>query len=55
MPDNKPILPISKTSEMITFNFENDFVCTLRTSGTEPKIKYYVELISSANERYIFF
>ena len=28
---------------MITFTFENGCVATLRTSGTEPKIKYYTE------------
>ena len=31
--------------QMITFTFENGCVATLRTSGTEPKIKYYTELI----------
>ena len=29
---------------MITFNFSNDCVLTLRTSGTEPKIKFYSEI-----------
>lgn len=43
-PYNKPILPVSKSSQMITFYFENGCVATLRTSGTEPKIKYYAEL-----------
>ncbi|XP_051155000.1 glucose 1,6-bisphosphate synthase [Leptopilina boulardi] len=43
-PDNKAILPISKSSQMITFTFKNGLVTTLRTSGTEPKIKYYNEL-----------
>eukprot|EP00126_Sphaerothecum_destruens_P010921 Sdes_comp20824_c0_seq2m17384 len=42
--DKKPRLPVSKTSQMITFYFENHCVLTLRTSGTEPKIKYYSEL-----------
>ncbi|KAL8562217.1 hypothetical protein ACOMHN_005202 [Nucella lapillus] len=42
-PDHKPLLPVSKSSEMITFVFENGCVATLRTSGTEPKIKYYTE------------
>lgn len=41
--DNKPVLPVSKSSQMITFTFENGCVATLRTSGTEPKIKYYTE------------
>lgn len=43
-PGNKAILPVSAGSQMITFNFANGLVCTLRTSGTEPKIKYYSEL-----------
>ena len=29
---------------MITFTFEDGCVATLRTSGTEPKIKYYTEV-----------
>ncbi|XP_071949957.1 phosphopentomutase-like [Antedon mediterranea] len=43
-PDNKAILPTSKSSQMITFTFANGAVATLRTSGTEPKIKYYTEI-----------
>ncbi|CAM1315130.1 PGM2 (predicted) [Pycnogonum litorale] len=43
-PDNKPLLPSSSASQMITFKFENGCEATLRTSGTEPKIKYYSEL-----------
>ncbi|KAJ8917646.1 hypothetical protein NQ315_005093 [Exocentrus adspersus] len=46
-PDNKAILPVSASSEMITFQFSNGLVCTLRTSGTEPKIKYYTEICAS--------
>ena len=37
------MLPTS-SSQMITFTFEDGSVATLRTSGTEPKIKYYVEV-----------
>merc|ERR1719378_1614239 len=33
----------SQSSHMITFWLENGVVITLRTSGTEPKIKYYTE------------
>lgn len=43
-PDQKATLPSSKSSEMLTFTFENGLVATLRTSGTEPKVKYYTEL-----------
>jgi len=42
-PDKKATLPTSKSSHMITFWLENGIVITLRTSGTEPKIKYYTE------------
>ncbi|CAG2177419.1 unnamed protein product, partial [Oppiella nova] len=45
-PDNKPVLPTSSSSYMLTFDFKNGFVLTIRTSGTEPKIKYYSEAIA---------
>jgi len=50
-PDNKPLLPVSKNSQMITFEFENGLTATLRTSGTEPKVKYYTELRGAPEER----
>ncbi|XP_067949214.1 phosphopentomutase-like [Watersipora subatra] len=43
-PDNNPILPVSSASQMITLTFDNNVVMTIRTSGTEPKIKYYSEI-----------
>ncbi|TMS23414.1 Phosphoglucomutase-2 [Larimichthys crocea] len=46
-PDNKAILPTSSSSQMITFTFSNGGVATMRTSGTEPKIKYYTELCAA--------
>ncbi|XP_073990789.1 phosphoglucomutase 2 isoform X2 [Rhodnius prolixus] len=46
-PDNKATLPISASSQMVTFTFDNGFVVTLRTSGTEPKLKYYTELCAN--------
>ncbi|KAL0131823.1 hypothetical protein PUN28_002994 [Cardiocondyla obscurior] len=49
-PDSKAVLPVSKSSQMITFTFKNGLVTTLRTSGTEPKIKYYNELCGSPGE-----
>jgi phosphomannomutase len=42
--DKKPTLPWSASSEMITFEFENGCMLTIRGSGTEPKIKYYAEI-----------
>jgi len=39
-------LPSSETSPMITYTLETGSIITLRASGTEPKLKYYIELIS---------
>ncbi|XP_029650022.1 phosphoglucomutase-2-like [Octopus sinensis] len=41
--DGVPLLPTSKSSHVITFTFDCGCIATLRTSGTEPKIKYYTE------------
>ncbi|KAJ1983947.1 hypothetical protein H4R34_000959 [Dimargaris verticillata] len=41
--DTIPKLPVSVSSEMITFWFDNQCILTLRGSGTEPKLKYYLE------------
>ena len=38
---------------MITFTFENGVTATIRTSGTEPKIKYYAEIASKPEDRYV--
>nr|XP_020479846.1 LOW QUALITY PROTEIN: phosphoglucomutase-2 [Monopterus albus] len=46
-PDNKAVLPTSRSSQMITFTFSNGGVATMRTSGTEPKVKYYTELCAA--------
>ncbi|XP_031416136.1 phosphoglucomutase-2 [Clupea harengus] len=46
-PNNIAVLPTSKSSQMITFTFANGGVATMRTSGTEPKIKYYTELCAA--------
>lgn len=50
-PENKPDLPVSKSSQMLTFTFENGAVITLRTSGTEPKLKYYCEYYDETPEK----
>jgi len=42
--DLKSKLPVTPGTEMITFFLENGCVCTIRGSGTEPKLKYYIEL-----------
>lgn len=49
--DKKATLPVSKSSHMITLTFKNGLEATLRTSGTEPKIKYYTELRASPREK----
>lgn len=51
--DGKSLLPASKSSQMITFTFENGAVVTLRTSGTEPKIKYYAEMCASPQVKWV--
>ncbi|KAF9439306.1 Phosphoglucomutase-3 [Entomortierella beljakovae] len=48
--DGVPTLPVSPSAQMITFYLENGCVFTLRTSGTEPKIKYYLEVSSTSRE-----
>jgi len=45
-PDGKLVLPHMTDSYMVTFTFENGATATLRNSGTEPKLKYYVEVSS---------
>jgi phosphoglucomutase len=36
-------ISVSPSSEMITFELNDSTVVTLRGSGTEPKLKYYIE------------
>ncbi|KAM8976168.1 glucose 1,6-bisphosphate synthase [Pelodytes ibericus] len=48
--NKKSVLPLSKSSHMITFTFQNSCVATLRTSGTEPKIKYYAEMCGAPGQ-----
>ena len=37
---------------MLTFSMDNGCVITFRTSGTEPKIKFYSELKATATTEY---
>jgi len=45
--DSKAILPVSN---VLTYEFDNGCVMTLRPSGTEPKLKYYIELSGETPE-----
>ena len=45
--DGKPTLPVDPSSQMITLTLADRSVCTLRGSGTEPKLKYYVEVVDA--------
>uniref|UniRef100_A0A1A7XGY4 Phosphoglucomutase 2-like 1 n=1 Tax=Iconisemion striatum TaxID=60296 RepID=A0A1A7XGY4_9TELE len=48
--DLRSVLPVSRSSQMITFTLQNGVVATLRTSGTEPKIKYYAEFCAAPGQ-----
>ncbi|KAI1903509.1 hypothetical protein AGOR_G00027920 [Albula goreensis] len=50
-PNQKSVLPVTKNSQMVTFTFQNGIVATLRTSGTEPKIKFYTEFCAPPGKR----
>ncbi|KAF4207218.1 hypothetical protein CNMCM8980_006236 [Aspergillus fumigatiaffinis] len=41
--DHKPALPIDKSSQMLTLWLDRDVRFTIRGSGTEPKVKVYIE------------
>ena len=43
--DGRATLPLSSSSHMLTFHFSDGAIVTLRGSGTEPKIKWYAELV----------
>ncbi|KAJ1787781.1 hypothetical protein LPJ59_005668 [Coemansia sp. RSA 2399] len=48
-----PKFPVSAASHMITFETCNGGRLTMRTSGTEPKLKYYLEVRDNAYDRSI--
>ncbi|EAY05569.1 Phosphoglucomutase/phosphomannomutase, alpha/beta/alpha domain I family protein [Trichomonas vaginalis G3] len=48
--DHKPVLP-QQSGQMITFYLDNGTAATIRTSGTEPKIKWYIELAAENLEK----
>ena len=47
-PGGAPTLPLSSSSNMLTYTFANGVTATLRSSGTEPKLKWYAEGPSAA-------
>ncbi|XP_030372628.1 glucose 1,6-bisphosphate synthase [Scaptodrosophila lebanonensis] len=49
--DQKATLPVNENAQMITFIFKNGLVVTLRTSGTEPKMKYYAEMCGKPDDK----
>jgi phosphoglucomutase len=49
--DHKPLLPTDKTSQMITCEVDGDVRFTVRGSGTEPKIKFYIECKAHSKEK----
>lgn len=50
MPDGKPTLPVDKDAQMITCELDDGTRFTVRGSGTEPKIKLYVESVGKSFE-----
>jgi phosphoglucomutase len=48
--DRKPVLPVDPSAQMITCELD-DVVFTVRGSGTEPKIKLYIEAKAESSER----
>jgi phosphomannomutase len=48
--DGKSTLPVTPESEMLMFEFENNCTLIIRTSGTEPKIKCYSEMVSQDSD-----
>lgn len=51
MPDQKARLPLSASSPLITFYLDNNVVLSVRGSGTEPKIKWYLECVTTDGVR----
>ncbi|KAJ2745848.1 hypothetical protein GGI20_001849 [Coemansia sp. BCRC 34301] len=47
----RPTFPVSAGSHMVTFETRNGGRLTMRTSGTEPKLKYYLEVRNQDNDR----
>jgi phosphoglucomutase len=48
--EHKPLLPVDPASQMITCELNDHVRLTIRASGTEPKIKVYIECHCSHRE-----
>ncbi|KAF2268593.1 hypothetical protein CC78DRAFT_378172 [Lojkania enalia] len=48
--DHKPDLPVDKSSQMITCELEGGARFTVRGSGTEPKIKLYIDCVGKSSQ-----
>ncbi|KAJ5918119.1 hypothetical protein N7454_010494 [Penicillium verhagenii] len=48
--DNKPDLPEDATSQMLTLWLEGGVRFTIRGSGTEPKVKFYIESCGASRD-----
>ncbi|PLN80723.1 phosphoglucomutase [Aspergillus taichungensis] len=48
--DHRPTLPEDKSSQMLTLWLDRDVRFTIRASGTEPKVKLYIESCGSSRE-----
>ncbi|KAJ5198019.1 uncharacterized protein N7498_007136, partial [Penicillium cinerascens] len=48
--DNKPDLPQDPTSQMLTLWLEGGIRFTFRGSGTEPKVKFYIESCGASRD-----
>lgn len=48
--DHAPDLPVDKTAQMITCELDDGSRFTVRGSGTEPKIKLYIECVRNTTE-----
>ncbi|KKK17287.1 hypothetical protein AOCH_003919, partial [Aspergillus ochraceoroseus] len=51
--NKKPTLPADKSSQMLTLWLDPDVRFTIRASGTEAKVKFYIESCSASREQAI--
>ncbi|KAL3477812.1 hypothetical protein BJX99DRAFT_269685 [Aspergillus californicus] len=51
--DQKPKLPADKSSQMLTLWLDREVRFTIRASGTEAKVKFYIESCGSSREQAI--